>query len=206
MTVVVLVDDHDLVVAALAQLLEHAGVTVAATVGTVASAVDAVTAHHPDVVVADFWLPDGTGTALAARLDTTLTAVLIVTGEPTDEIAHAALDTGCAGVLAKTSTPDELVTAIAIAADGGTCFSRRAVARAFSRRTASPEPLSEREREVLQLIAEGHTTAEIARVLLLSQHTVRNHLRNAQARLGVHTKLDAVLAAANRGEIHLPRQ
>jgi two-component system nitrate/nitrite response regulator NarL len=203
---VVIVEDHDLVAAALSQLLRAEGVNVCAVTGTLSAAATAIVRHHPDVVVADYLLPDGTGTELVGLLDSKHNpAVLIVTAEPTEPIAHEALVTGCAGVLAKTASTAELVAAIRIVASGGTCFPRTAVTRAVSR-TPAPEQLSEREREVLQLIAEGQTTETIARTLMLSQHTVRNHLRNAQTRLGVHTKLDAVLAAANLGEIRLPHR
>lgn len=209
-TRLLIVDDHELVAVAIAELLrEHTDFVVVGVAGSCAEA--EVVAGRDDValVLTDHRLPDGDGVELGARLraqDPDL-PVVILTADPTPAVVEGALGAGCAGVIGKTAPVQELLAALRAAASGGTYFSREALTQAMVQRRAddAPDRLSERERLVLQRIADGRTTRQIADELHLSQHTVRNHLRRALARLDSHTKLDAVIVAAGRGEIVLDR-
>lgn len=209
-TRLLIVDDHELVAAALAELLrDHAEFAVVGLAHTCAEAEAIAVRERVALVLTDQRLPDGDGISLGARLrslDPEL-PVVILTADPTPAVVEGALASGCAGVIGKGAPVQELLAALRAAANGGTYFSREALTNAMVQRRAEEvqDRLSERERDVLQRIADGRTTRQIADELHLSQHTVRNHLRRALARLDSHTKLDAVIVAAGRGEIVLDR-
>lgn len=205
-----IVDDHEMVAVALADLLgDHPEFDVVGAAGTVREAIQLAERERPEIVLADQRLPDGQGVELAIALRSRVpgSAVVIVTADPTRDVVDAALSSGCAGVVGKSAPVQELLSALRSAASGGTYFSRDALSQVLSARhiETDADRLSDRERAVLQLVAHGRTTQDIAAELHLSLHTVRNHLRRALARLDVHTKLDAVIVAAGRGEITIDR-
>jgi DNA-binding NarL/FixJ family response regulator len=110
----------------------------------------------------------------------------------------------------KTASTDDLLCAVATVAEGRAYFPPAALARLLFERRSAPHgahTVSDREREVLQLLADGRTVADIANVMGLSAHTVRNHIRRAMKHLGVHTRLDAVVAAARAGilSVEMPK-
>jgi DNA-binding NarL/FixJ family response regulator len=117
----------------------------------------------------------------------------------------AATEAGCAGFVLKTSPLDELVAAVRTAAAGEMLVSTALLARLLSRlrheRDAPDSVLTAREREILQLIAEGLTNAAISARLFISVNTVRNHVQNVLAKLGVHSKLEALSVAIRDGLI-----
>lgn len=203
---ILIVDDHEIVAAALTEMLgDLPDFSVVGSAGNCADALGIALRTAPSVVLADHRLPDGNGAQLGAELRQLLptTAVLILTAEPTADVVTAALESGCAGVIGKTAPVQELLAALRSAAAGRTYFTRDALAAA--RQHDHDDRLSEREREVLQRIAAGSTTHDIASDMNLSEHTIRNHLRRALARLGARNRLDAVVLATQRGEITIDR-
>jgi two-component system nitrate/nitrite response regulator NarL len=165
--------------------------------------------EHPDVVLMDYGLPDTTGTEVTTQLRTRDpdACVLLVTGhEARQSVVAEALDAGCAGFLSKERSVDELANAIRAAAHGAAVFPADLLASITRRSQNTGKGTSEltpREREVLELLAHGRSTDEIQQELFLSQHTVRNHVRNLLNKLGARTKLEAVVTAARAGLIDL---
>lgn len=206
---VLLVEDHDMVARGLeAALNDEDDIEV---VGRAASAADGVARHaqlDPDVVVMDYRLPDGSGTDATRRIreNDPDAVVLLLTGFDDAGVVAAALDSGCSGFVTKDATIDNLAGAIRSVARGAAVFPAGQLARAL--RPAAREPqvgadLTSREREVLSLLAEGASTEEIAQLLFLSLHTVRNHVRNILTKLQARTKLEAVIVAARAGIVDL---
>lgn len=208
---VLIVEDHDMVAAGLAAVLDDdPQLHVVGRVGTVAEACRQVPQVRPDVVLLDFRLPDLRGgdavrAVLAVAPDT---VVLTVTASSESEALQEVVEAGVMGFVRKDASGDELATAVKAVADGGAYFSRTAMARILrSQQAAGERPsLSGREVEVLQELADGSSIPQIASRLHLSHHTVRNHLRSAMGKLGVHTALDAVVHAARARlvDLHLP--
>ena len=122
--------------------------------------------------------------------------VLLLTALPGSGHIHRALAAGANGYLVKSTTGARLLDAIKQVASGGTVIDPDLAAEALR---AGPSPLSEREVEVLSLVARGLTTEDIAGTLYLSQGTVRNYLSNVMTRLGVSTRVQAVAVAKERG-------
>jgi DNA-binding NarL/FixJ family response regulator len=209
-TTVLIVEDHAMVAAGLAALLgDEPDLRVVGQADSVASAVSMSAALRPDVVMMDFRLPDssgGSGIAAVLRASPGST-VLAVTASREDEALTAVVDAGAMGFVHKDAGADELVTAIRTVAAGGGHFSRSAVARIVQgRRDDDRRSLSGREVEVLQALADGASVGQIATTLHLSQHTVRNHIRSAMGKLGVHTSLEAVISAARGGLVDIRAQ
>lgn len=205
---VLIAEDHQLVSDGLAALLEGAGdVTVVGQAGTAERAVSMAVALSPDVVLMDYPLPDSRG---ALGIQGVLracprTRVLVVTASREDEALAAVLEAGAMGCLHKDADAEDLLTAVRAVAGGEAYFTRAAMAAiVLSRRQgAAHQSLSPREVEVLQALADGRSVARIAGDLHLSQHTVRNHIRSAMARLEVHTALEAVVHAARAGLVDI---
>lgn len=162
---------------------------------------------RPTVVLMDYRLPDLDGATAAAqiRADSPHTAVLLVTGVETEAAVAAALDAGCAGFVSKGRGIIELAHAIRAAAAGAAVFPSALLAAVAgpSRLQSGTHDLTTRELEVLGLLAEGCSTEEIASRLVVSLHTVRNHVRNILMKLGARTKLEAVVVAARAGVVDL---
>lgn len=202
---VVVVDDHAMVAESLAAGLNaRPDLTVVAVTGSVNGAVAAVTEHHPAVVLMDYRLPDGTGTEGAAAVKTVSpdSAVLIITAEAGPDVVAEAAAYGCAGLIAKGQSLDEVAAGIRTADRGGTVFDPALLTEAVRRRRdpgADVGQLTRRESEVLELLAVGASTADIAQRLVLSTHTVRNHVRNITAKLGARSRLEAVAIARREG-------
>ena len=165
--------------------------------------------HVPDVVVMDYRLAGGDGVTATRQVlaEVPAASVVMLTGQADRNVLAEALDAGVCSFLSKQAPATELVAAVRAAASGDSYFTPDVLAKLVRlRRDEARSPagaLNPREREVLQLVADGHSVAEIGRELHLSVHTVRNHLRHAMQKLGVHTKLDAVLAATRAGVIRL---
>lgn len=205
---VLIVEDHRMVAAGLAAMIEdEPDLTVVGTAARLAEAVTAVAEVAPDVVLLDYRLPDAQGpdaitAILAAAADV---KVLTVTAHTEAEALGPAVSAGSMGFVRKDAPGDELLLAVRTVAAGGAFFSRDAMALLISSGRPDDERpvVSEREAQVLQSLADGLTIPAIAARLGLSQHTVRNHLRGAMAKLDVHTSLDAVVHAARAGLIDL---
>ncbi len=192
----------------LALLESEDGIEAVGHASTLAAAYDAVRELGPDVVLMDFRLPDGDGVSGARRIrdEHEDVQVVMLTGAGDDSVLAAAVDAGCAGFVTKDGRVDEVVRAIRAAAEGEVSIpSERlgALLSHLSRRRRPRAGLSARELEVLQLLARGASTTEIVEQLVLSPHTVRNHVRNILAKLGAHSKLEAVAVAAREGIVSL---
>ncbi len=208
-TTVLLIDDHTLVARAIQAALDaEPGIEVVGVAGTLAAGHNEAIRLRPDVVLLDYRLPDGTGADGTRQILDAVpgTRVVVLTSIPASEALDAALEAGCCGFVNKDSEIDDLVAAVRAAARGDAYFSPEALSLLVGRRRGAGEPaddLSEREREVLQLVADGLSVHEIADQLALSIHTVRNHIRRLMAKLGTHTRLEAVVIGARRGLIQI---
>lgn len=199
---VVLVDDHPVVRAGLSALLGgKAGFEVVAEAGDADEAVSKTRAYRPDVVLMDLNLGAGPGgieaTSRLRALDEP-PAVLVLTTYDTEADILRALEAGAGGYLLKDAPPEELFAGIRAVARGETVLAP-SVAATLVRRAAAPGPvITEREVEVLELLAEGLGNKELARELLVSEATVKSHLSHIYAKLGVDTRAGAVATAIER--------
>jgi DNA-binding NarL/FixJ family response regulator len=207
---VLLVDDQALFREALATLLEvRAEIDVVGEAANGAEALDRVAALRPDVVLMDLHMPvlDGIGATRRLRVEHPGVRVLALTTFDDDEDVFAALRAGAVGYLLKDVSSERLVEALLAAARGESVLqpsvAAKVVAR-FARMTdddAAPRPqplvvpLSDRELEVLRLLADGGSNREIASALFLAEGTVKNHVTNVLAKLGARDRTQAALRA-----------
>lgn len=203
---VILADDHRMVRTGLGLLLEaEQCVEVVAEAGDVDGALRAVLGHRPDVLVLDLNMP-GTQTALEAlplvRESSPRTATVVLTMQEDPEYARRALRAGALGYVLKEAADAELVEAVRRAADGQPYLNPSLGARLAAmpeQPTGPPDDLSERELEVLRLLALGHTNAEIGLQLFLSVRTVETHRAHVQQKLGRVTRAELVRYALDHG-------
>lgn len=208
---VVVADDHPVFREGLVTVLgDLPGVTVVAQVATGEEAVDAVEALRPDVVVMDLRMPGEGGVAATARLTASRPGlpVLVLTMSEDDDSLFAALRAGARGYLLKEATTAQIGQALQAVARGEAVFGARIADRVLtwftSARTSSaaalPFPqLTDREREVLDLVARGLPNAAIARRLFLSDKTVRNNVSACLSKLQVASRAEAVAVARDAG-------
>jgi len=199
---VVLVDDHPVVRAGVRALLEgEDGITVVGEAGDASGAEAAVRQTQPDVVLMDLNLgAGGSGATTTARLRALPQPphVLVLTTYDTETDILAAIDAGASGYLLKDAPPDELFRAIRATARGETALAP-SVAATLVRRASSPGPiLTEREVEILELLAEGIANKGMARRLMVSEATVKSHLSHIYTKLGVDNRAGAVAKAIER--------
>jgi DNA-binding NarL/FixJ family response regulator len=208
---VVLADDHPMYLYGLAAILEQAeSVEVVARVGTGHELVQAAAEHRPEVVVTDLSMPDLDGvetTRLLLRAQPEL-AVLVLTMHEDDEHVFAALRAGARGYLVKGAGGEEIVRAVVAVASGDAVYggpvARRIVAFFAGAGDESPSvrafpDLTPREREVLDLLAIGCRNHEIARRLVMSEKTVRNHVSQVLLKLHVPDRTAAAIRAREAG-------
>jgi DNA-binding NarL/FixJ family response regulator len=206
---VLLVEDHDMVASGITALLAvEPDLEVAAWARTGTEALAAYREHRPDAVLMDYSLPDSSGTDVAAQLRARdpEACVLLVTGHHgSPRVVSEALEAGCAGFVSKERSVNDLVDAIRAVVNGAAVFPADLLA-AVGRQPGGDQghgALTAREREVLELLAEGRSTEEIQQQLFVSQHTVRNHVRSVLTKLHARTKLEAVVIAARTGLVDL---
>ncbi len=158
----------------------------------------AVVDLKPDVALLDVDMPGATGIQATEQVKQVAPQckVLLLTALPGSGHIHRALAAGANGYLVKSTTGARLLDAIKQVAAGGTVIDPELAADALR---AGPQPLTERELEILALVDDGVTTEDIAGKLYLSQGTVRNYLSNAMSKLGVSTRAQAVAMAKQRG-------
>lgn len=196
---VVLVDDHPVVRAGVRALLEgQDDLVVVAEAASATQALEVVRRECPDVVLMDLSLGAGEGGAVATARIRELPSpprVLVLTTYDTEADVIAAIDAGASGYLLKDAPADELFRAVRATARGETVLSP-AIAATLLRRASSPGPvLTEREVQVLELLAEGRANKQIARTLLVSEATVKSHLSHIYTKLGVDSRAGAVAKA-----------
>src|ERR671935_715276 len=211
-TTIVLADDHAVVRSGLRMVLEReAGFEVVSEAGDADAAVRTVLGHKPSVLVLDLNMP-GELTSLEAipRVAEVSpgTRVVVLTMQEDPEFARRALRAGAAGYVLKEAADDELVEAVRRVAAGGTYLNPSLGARLAA---APPEPagppddLTEREVEVLRLIALGHTNAEIASQLYLSVRTVESHRAHIQQKTRRSSRAELVRYALEHGLVDIDR-
>ena len=206
-TRVLLVDDHELVVEGFRRLLaEHDDLEVVGTAMTSSAGIQLARKLKPDVVVIDYLLPDADGATATARLleDVPDAKVIMLTGSEDPRALRAALSAGCVGFLEKTSAPHRLPTAVRAVAAGETFMSTADLGRLREPRGQGLSTLTSREREILELMAEGKTNKAIAEELFVSTNTVRTHAQAILEKLGAHSKLEAVIIAHRLGSLNHP--
>jgi two-component system response regulator NreC len=203
---IVLADDHAVVRSGLRLVLERAGgFEVVSEAGDADAALRTVLGHKPAVLVLDLNMP-GELTSLDAipRVQEVSpgTRVVILTMQEDPEFARRALRAGAAGYVLKEAADDELVEAVRSVAEGGSYLNPRLgaqLAAAPREPSGPPDDLTEREVEVLRLIALGHTNAEIAQELYLSVRTVESHRAHIQQKLGRSRRAELVRYALDHG-------
>ncbi|MFJ3876094.1 response regulator [Streptomyces sp. NPDC090077] len=207
---VLIVDDHPLFREGLRAALESTrGAVVVAEAETGGEVPDAVDRHRPDVVVMDLSLPDVSGIEATRRLAGTHPGlpVLMLTMSDDDGSLLAALQAGARGYVVKGAGSEEVLHALRTVAAGGAVFGSEIAARlsellAGGRRRDAGQlfpALTSREVEVLELIARGHDNRRIARELVLSEKTVRNHVTHVFEKLQVTSRAEAVARARDAG-------
>jgi two-component system response regulator NreC len=200
---VVLADDHAVVRSALRMLLEdEADMEVVAEAGDAEAATRYVRGHRPTVLILDINMPGGSGLAAipTIRSESPETQIVMLTMQGETASAREALQAGVLGYISKDAASEELVTAVRMAAQGRTYLQPELGARlAAEPDTVSPDDLSDREIEVLRLIALGHTNNEIAERLYLSVRTVESHRAHIQQKLGLASRSELVRYAIERG-------
>jgi two-component system, NarL family, response regulator NreC len=206
---VVLADDHAVVRKGLRLLLEaEPGLRVMAEAGTVEDALRMARAHRPDVLVLDLNMPRGSSLEAipVLRQDVPKTAIVVLTMQSDPSFARQALQAGALGFVLKEAADDELLGAIRLAAEGETYLNPRLGARLAAQPaqpSGPPDDLSERELEVLRMIALGHTNSEIAGKLYLSVRTVESHRAHIQQKTRRSTRAELVRYALEHGLVEL---
>ena len=200
---VLLVDDHELIRQGLRRAFERdAEFQVVGEAGSVSEATRLAGALRPDVVVIDVRLPDGSGLELArglraAREDVGLVVLTMYAG---DDQLFAALDAGASAFVPKSAPSDDVVAAARHAAVKPSSFVAADLAEAMQRRLHPTGPqLTRREREVLDLLAEGLGVSSIARKLYISESTTKTHVSKLYDKLGAINRAQAIMAAVRAG-------
>jgi two-component system response regulator NreC len=197
---VVIADDHAVVRAGLRMLLDREPeIEVVAEAADGESAVRYARGHHPTVLLLDLNMPPGSGLSAIPhlRLEAPATAIVVLTMQEEPEFAREALRAGALGYVLKEAADSELVEAVRRAAAGRTYLSPR-LGAGLATLGPQPDDLSEREIEVLRLLALGFTNAEIAEQLFLSVRTVESHRANIQGKLGMTRRAELVQYALDR--------
>lgn len=205
---VVLADDHAMVRRTLRLVLEsEQDVDVIAEAIDLSAAVRHVGRHVPHVLVLDLRLPNGGSIEMIRQLSARFpeTAVVVLTMEDSPLFAQHAIDAGAIGFVLKYRADTELLSAVRLAARGeGYVSPRVASGLEALHRATNRDRLSERETEIVRLIALGHTSAEIACQLHLSRRTVETHRARIHSKLGFRTRADLVQFALDRRLIGAP--
>ena len=194
---VVIAEDQTMVLGALAALREMAGdISVVAQACNGREALEAVLTHRPDVFITDIEMPEMSGLDVAGVLKNhPATRVIIVTTFARTGYLRRALDAGAAGYLLKDRPAPDLANAVRRVNQGLRVIDPELAAEAWG----EPDPLTDRERQVLRLAADGVTTSDIAAQLGLSKGTVRNYLSEAISKLGASNRVEAGRIAREKG-------
>ncbi len=198
---VLIADDHEVVREGLRTLLQHSGdIEVVAEAGTVQESISAAKAHHPDVVIMDVRLADGSGVEAcrAIRDENPDTKVIMLTAFPDDSAVMGAIMAGASGYLLKQARSNDLVEAIRRVGRGESLLDPAVTQGVMDRiRTISDQKSipsnapSEQEIKVLKLIADGMTNKQIASTLFLSEKTVKNYVSSILVKLDLSRRAEA---------------
>ncbi len=205
----VLIEDHQALREGLELLLGREGCDVVGTAGTAAEGEQLVVELAPDVALVDIRLGEDDGIDLTRRLlhGDPDRRIVLYTGNADEDLLFDGLDSGARGYALKAGSMDELLAAIRQVADGGSYVDPRLDRILLSpRATARVPQLSPREREIMHLMAEGHTAEQIGDQITVSVETVRTHVRNVIRKLQARNRVHAIAIALERGEIQLEPQ
>jgi len=203
----VLIEDHQALREGLELLLDREGCQVVGAAGTAAEGRELVERLSPDVALVDIRLGEDDGIALTRALvhDDPERRIVLYTGSTDEDLLFDGLDSGACGYALKDGSLHELVTALGVVAEGGSYVDPRLRPTLLSRRSTERLPtLSNREREVLDLLAQGLTGEGVADRLVLSSETIKTHVRNAMTKLEAHTRVHAIAIALREGYISPP--
>jgi NarL family two-component system response regulator LiaR len=200
---VVIADDHRVVRDGLCYLLsQEPDIEVAGEAGDGRQAVNVVAATRPDVLLLDLFMPelDGHGVLAALQQAPHRPAIVVLTSATDDEHLVRAVHVGATSYLLKSASAEDVIAAVRSAAAGTASLSPELLTQ-FTRalrRPAPPDPLqplSPRERDVLRLIAQGHSNRQIARDLAIGEETVKTHVRGILTKLGLQDRVQAAIFA-----------
>lgn len=203
----VIVEDHQALREGLELLLDREGCKVVGAAGTAGEGRELVERLEPDVALVDIRLGDESGIDLTRELLDADPArrVVLYTGSSDVELLTSGLDSGARGYALKEGTPTELTGALTTVAAGGTYVDPRLRPSLLARQTTQRLPaLSKREREIMDLLAQGLTGEQVAEKLVLSSETVKTHIRNAMGKLEANTRVHAIAIALREGFISPP--
>ncbi len=198
----VIADDHPIARAGLRSEL-GADFDVVGEADDAEGAIDVITAHAPELVISDLHMPRGGGLAVVKACAHICPIVIVTVSEAERDLLDA-IAAGAGGYLLKTTPTDELRSALIKAARGEPVFSPTLAALVLGEfrrmsKQAGTSPISDREREVLQLVARGHSYAEIGAQLFISAKTAENHVRNILGKLHLSRRADLVRYAVEHG-------
>jgi DNA-binding NarL/FixJ family response regulator len=208
---VLVVDDHDLFRAGLRNLLEEQGVNVVGEAENGETAIRLTSDLAPDVVIMDLNMPGAGGVETTRRLSSLapLSRVVVLTISADDDDVMNAVMAGACGYLLKDSSIQELIAGIRAASEGESLISPQIAAKVLQRLRAQSKDadaaetiraeLSNRELQVLKLIANGKDNAQIARELFISPKTVKNHISNILMKLQIENRIQAAVYAVRSG-------
>jgi len=208
---VLVVDDHDLFRTGLRNLLEEEGVTVIGEAENGENAIRLASDLAPDVVLMDLNMPGAGGVETTRRLSSLapLSRVVVLTISADDDDVMNAVMAGACGYLLKDSSIQDLIAGIKAASEGESLISPQIAAKVLQRLRAQSKDvdaaetiraeLSDRELEVLKLIANGKDNAQIARDLFISPKTVKNHISNILMKLQIENRIQAAVYAVRSG-------
>lgn len=210
---ILVVDDHPVVREGIAAMLaRQPDLAVAGEAGDGLEAVEKAVALRPDVVLMDLQMPrlDGVEAIRRIRAQLPKTQVIILTTYDTDELVFQGIQAGARGFLLKDAPREELFRAVAAVHRGESLLQPSVAAKLIDRVNqlrAAPPPaedrLSDREMDVLRLMAKGRPNKEIAQALFISESTVKTHVASIFQKLGVRDRTEAVTQALQRGILHL---
>ncbi|MDI6874573.1 response regulator transcription factor [Candidatus Solincola sp.] len=215
---VMLVDDHEVVLEGLIRILEkQGGIKIVSVARSAEEALEKIGRFPPDVVIVDIQLPGMNGIELIRRIKSQYPDIEAITLTVFDDeqFAKQAIKAGAIGYVIKDAAKEELVKAVRAAAKGESLIST-SVARKLIEEISEPagkkkkeeeyEGLSQRELDVIKLMARGYNNRQIADILFISEHTVKVHIRNIFRKIGVTDRTNAVLWAIERGLVLKARE
>jgi DNA-binding NarL/FixJ family response regulator len=205
---VFLLDDHDVVRRGLRELLEAEGMEVVGEAGTAEAGLSRIPPTRPEVAVLDVRLPDGNGVEVCREIRSRHAEIqcLILTSFADDEALFQAIMAGAAGYLLKQLKGADIVDAVRRVSEGQSLLDPAVTARVLERLRKGPEEdeslasLTDQERRILELIAEGLTNRQIAERIHLAEKTVKNYVSNVLSKLGMERRTQAAVYAARLSE------